>query len=46
MLNNGIKQGTKKAKVEIAKNLLSQNIAIKIISDTTGLSVEELNNLK
>ena len=45
-MNNGIEQGTKNAKIEIAKKLLNQNIDIKIISETTGLSVEDINKLK
>ena len=33
-------------KIEIAKKLLNQNIDIKIISETTGLSIKEINKLK
>ena len=36
----------KKKKIEIAKKLLNQNIDIKIISETTGLSIKEINKLK
>ena len=56
-LKSGIEQGTKMAKIEaekkllnqkieIAKKLLNQNIDIKIISETTGLSIKEINKLK
>ena len=45
-LKNGIEQGTKNAKIEMAKKLLNQNVDIKIISETTGLSVEDINKLK
>ena len=37
---------TKKSKVEIAKNLLKQNISIDIISTSTGLSIEEINSIE
>jgi predicted transposase/invertase (TIGR01784 family) len=42
----GIEFGKKEEKIEIAKNLLNENIDINIISKTTGLSLEEINNLK
>lgn len=43
---NGKQDGEKSKQLEIAKNLLSENIEVNIISKTTGLSIEEINNLK
>ena len=37
-INDGIKQ--------TAKNMLNKNMSIEDISDITGLSIEEINNLK
>jgi len=42
----GIKEGIEKNKMEVARNLLKENIDINIISKTTGLSLEEIKNLK
>ena len=42
----GIKEGEKNKQIEIAKKLLQENIDIKIIISVTGLSEEELKNLK
>ena len=39
-------EGEKKAKEEVAKNLLNLNIDIKDISKATGLTIEEINTLK
>ena len=44
--NEGFKMGLEQKNIEIAKNLLKENIDIKIISKATGLSFEELNDLK
>ena len=41
-INKGIKQG----KNEIAKNMLSKNMDIKLISEITGLTEDEVNSLK
>ena len=43
---NGKQDGKNEEKLEIAKNLLSENIDISVISKLTGLSIEEINNLK
>ena len=43
---DGLKEGLKEGKEEIAKNMLKLNIDINIISQSTGLTVEEINNLK
>ena len=37
--------GIKEGKIEIAKNMLKLNIDINIISQSTGLTVEEINNI-
>ena len=42
----GKAEGKKEQKIEIAKNLLKQNIAIEIISNATGLSPAEIETLK
>jgi predicted transposase/invertase (TIGR01784 family) len=42
----GKAEGENKKAMEIAKNLLSQNIDINIISAATGLTHEQINNLK
>ncbi len=42
----GEKRGLKKGKIEVAKNLLNANMDIKFISNITGLSVEEIEQLK
>ena len=44
-IEQGIEKGAKEKSIEIAKNLLQKNIDIKIISDSTGLSIEEIQNL-
>ena len=43
---SGINDGISKEKVSIAKNLLSMNMPIEDISKATGLSIENLNELK
>ena len=40
------KQVTKKEKQDIAVNLINKGIDINIISESTGLSLEEVNKLK
>ena len=44
--NEGISQGQRKEKIEIAKNMLSKEMDIKLISEITGLTEEEINALK
>ena len=41
-INQGISQGMKQEKIEIAKNLLEQNVDISIIMSATGLTKEEI----
>ncbi len=45
-LEQGKSEGKAEEKIEIAKNLLSQNIDINTISTATGLPVEKINALK
>lgn len=42
----GIKEGEKSKQLEIAKNLLSENVDISVISKSTDLSIDEINDLK
>ena len=42
---NGVSEGMKQEKNEIAKNLLEQNVDISIIMSATGLKKEEIENL-
>ena len=44
--NEGIQEGIDSEKVEIAKNLINSNVDINVISSSTGLSIEEIENLK
>ena len=45
-INDGISKGVSQEKVNIAKNMLNKNMSIEDISDITGLSVEEIENIK
>jgi predicted transposase/invertase (TIGR01784 family) len=45
-LKEGKIEGLKEGKIEIAKNMLKLNIDIKIILQSTGLTVDEINDLK
>ena len=45
-IEQGIKKGAKDKTIEIANNLLNNGISIEIVSESTGLSFDELNNLK
>ena len=45
-MQKGIEQGINKRNIEIAKNLLLKNIDVEIISETTGLTKEEVEKLK
>jgi len=44
-LDTAIWKGEKKAKLEIAKNLLKQNIDLNVIAISTGLTIKEIENL-
>lgn len=45
-MEEGRKEGEREAKLETARKLLDKGIDIEIIADVTGLSVEELEELK
>ena len=45
-LEEGKKEGKKEEKVSIAKNLLTIGISIEVVSESTGLSIEKLEELK
>ena len=45
-IEKGIEQGIEEEKLEIAKELLNNNIQVGIIMKSTGLTKEEINNLK
>lgn len=42
----GLKQGYKEKSIEIAKNMLLKDMDIKMISEITGLTMEEIKGLK
>ena len=42
----GLNKGIEQEKILIAKNLINKKIDINIISDTTGLSIDKINELK
>jgi len=42
----GIAEGTRQNKIEIAKNMLNKNMDIEIISEVTGLTKKEIETLK
>ncbi len=44
--NTAFEKGEKKAKIEVAKNLLKEGIDISVIINVTGLTEEEINRLK
>ncbi|KLI20603.1 Rpn family recombination-promoting nuclease/putative transposase [Brachyspira hyodysenteriae] len=44
-IEKGIEQGIEKSKIEIASNLKKSGIDIKIISENTGLSIEQIEKL-
>lgn len=44
-IKNGIEQGERNKAISIAKKLKEQNVDTLIISNATGLTVEEIKNL-
>ena len=44
--DEGLKEGAKNEKIEIAKNMLKNNIDISIISNCTNLPVKEIKKLQ
>ena len=45
-IEQGISTGLSQGKVEIAKNMLAENIPLETISKCTGLTLDEINTLK
>ena len=45
-IKQGLERGTEQSKNEIAKNMLKKGLDISLISEVTGLSNEQINNLK
>ena len=45
-IEQGIEQGIAKNKLDVARKLLEKNVSLDIISESTGLTIEEINNLK
>ena len=44
-IEQGLEQGSQQEKIQIAKNLIVQNIDLEIIAKVTGLSIEEIKKL-
>ena len=44
--DQGYREGIKERNIEIAKNMLSKAMEVELISEITGLSIEEIKNLK
>ena len=42
----GLERGTEQSKNEIARNMVKKGLDISLISEVTGLSNEQINNLK
>jgi len=45
-MERGMEKGIKKGKIEVAKNLLNLGVDASIISSSTGLTEEEIEELK
>ena len=41
-VSDGISQGEHQAKIETAKNMLQKNISVEVITECTGLSLDEI----
>ena len=46
LIEKGIEKGKAEEKIKIAKNMLLHNIDMRIISASTGLSIDKINSLK
>ena len=44
--SSGLNDGENKKSIEVVKNMLKKNMSIEDISDVTGLTIDEINNLK
>lgn len=42
----GLKEGRQEEKIEIARKMLEKNIDVKFISDVTGLTIDEIDDIK
>ena len=42
----GLEQGTNNRNIEIAENMIKNNISIDVISNCTGLSIEQVEELR
>jgi len=42
----GIEEGIEKRNIEVAKNMLNLKLSLEVISQTTGLSIGEIEKLK
>lgn len=45
-IEKGIKQGIEQEKINTAKNMLNKNLDINLILEVTGLTIEQIQNLK
>ena len=45
-IKQGVQQGSKQEKLEIAKKMLEKNTNIDFISEVTGLTIDEISNIK
>ena len=45
-MEKGLKEGEKKKSLEVAEKLLAYNTPLDIITNSTGLSIEEIKKLK
>ena len=45
-IQKGMEKGAKNREIEIAKSLLLAQVDIKIITETTGLTIQEIERLK
>ena len=45
-IEKGMKKGMEKEKINTAKNMLEKNLTLELISEITGLSVEQIKSLR
>ena len=45
-INLGIEQGIEQRNIEMVRNMLNENISIDLISKVSGLSIEEIEEIK
>ncbi len=44
-MEKGVEKGIEKGRIEVALSLKQNGVAIEIIANCTGLSIDEINNL-